>query len=95
MSVDKAIDHIAEEYEGWGKKYTSSRPEWIGRLQRWEKDHKKDRQTWTAQHHAKIQVWKGKYQQKDEKEEVKKEEAKKEEEKETKTKGNGGEMEER
>ena len=85
MSVDNAIDHIAEEYEGWGKKYKSSRPEWIARLQKWEKEHKKDRQAWTAQNHTKIQVWKGKYQQKKEEKEEKSEkkeekvEAKKEE----------------
>lgn len=61
MSVGAAIDHIASEYDGWGKKYTNSRPEWIARLKIWEKDHKKERQAWTSVHHAQTQLWKAKY----------------------------------
>lgn len=75
MTADQAIDHIAEDYPGWGKKYSSSRPEWIARLKQWEKDNKKERQSWNSAHHTHTQLWKAKYPssfasvKKDEKEE--------------------------
>jgi hypothetical protein len=61
MTTVEAIDYIAAGYHGWGKKYRSSRPEWVARLQKWEQDHKKDRQTWTNAHHSHTQLWKAKY----------------------------------